>query len=286
MQTVIASDYHERRVRTSAGAELFVRSYGSGEPVLLLGGVGEGGDSWAPLVAALARTNTVVIPELRGSGQSSKPADGYDKRTQALDVRSVISDLGFDRSSIVGHGIGGQVAYAYASLFSDAVVRLVVMESRLAGVAPWQAIADAEQYARFAFFGPDTAHATNAESDLREDFRAAYASDPSDREGPTEAFYAAKNERGTLERPITAAPLAAARDILDNRVFARTKIAMPVLAIGGAQSVGRLQATIMREVATDVREVIVTGAGHWPLEERPDFTVATIVDFLREPLDF
>jgi pimeloyl-ACP methyl ester carboxylesterase len=254
--------------------------------VILLGGVGESGDSWPPLVAALADSNMVVVPDLRGSGRSSHPPDGYDKRTQALDVRSVIGELGFDRSSIVGHGVGGQVAYAYASLFPGAVARLVVMESRLAGIAPWEAIVDVEQYEHFAYFGPDTAHKTNVNSDLREQFRAAMKSDPDDRDGATEAFFAAKDTRAGLDRPITTVPVAAALDIRDNLVFAQTKLAMPVLALGGAQSVGALQATIMRQVATDVREVIVAGAGHWVLEQRPDGTVETIVEFLREPLDF
>jgi len=283
---MIASDYRERTVLTSAGAELFVRTWGNGEPVILLGGSGESGDSWPPLVAALSPSNAVVIPDLRGTGRSSRPSDGYDKRTQAVDVRSVITELGFDRSSIVGHGAGGQVAYAYAALYSAAVSRLVVMESHLAGVAPWEAIVDAEQYAHFAYFGPDSEHKTNVNSDLREQFRAALKRDPNDREGPTEAFFAIKAEREGPGRPISTAPIAAALDVRDNLVFQQTKLAMPVLAIGGAESVGALQATIMREVATDVREVIVPDAGHWVLERRPDFTVATIVDFLREPLDF
>ncbi len=278
-----ASHYHERTVLTSAGAELFVRSWGTGRPVILLGGVGESGDAWPPLVSALALSHTVLIPDLRGMGRSSKPRDGYDKRTQARDVRSMIGELGFDRSSIVGHGIGGQVAYAYASLFPEAVLRLVVMESRLAGIAPWEAIVDPEHYAHFVLRGTDTPHVMNVDGDLREDFRTAMEADPHDREGATKVFYASKGARAGLDRPASAAPLAAAEDIRDNLQFQRSMLPMPVLAIGGAQSVGGLQATIMRQVATNVREVIVPGAGHWLLEQRPEFTVATIVDFLHEP---
>jgi pimeloyl-ACP methyl ester carboxylesterase len=69
---------------------------------VLLHGFGDTGDMWAPLAAALARDHTVVVPDLRGMGLSSHPPGGYDKRTQAADVRAVLTHLGLDRAVIVG----------------------------------------------------------------------------------------------------------------------------------------------------------------------------------------
>jgi len=51
-------------------------------------------DSWAPLAADLMKDHTVVVPDLRGIGRSSKPADGYDKKTQAKDMRAVVNLVG------------------------------------------------------------------------------------------------------------------------------------------------------------------------------------------------
>jgi pimeloyl-ACP methyl ester carboxylesterase len=68
----------------------------------------------------------------------------------------------------------------------------------------------------------------------------------------------------------------------DNKVFQQTKLTMPVLAIGGEKSFGATEATVMRNVATNVRGAVVPEAGHWLMEESPDSTVALIRDFLRD----
>jgi len=68
----------------------------------------------------------------------------------------------------------------------------------------------------------------------------------------------------------------------DNKIFQRTKLTMPVLAVGGEKSFGATEATVMRNVAVNVREVVVPGAGHWLMEESPRLTVALIRDFLKD----
>jgi pimeloyl-ACP methyl ester carboxylesterase len=57
---------------------------------------------------------------------------------------------------------------------------------------------------------------------------------------------------------------------------------MPVLAVGGEKSFGATEAIVMRNVAVNVREAVVPGAGHWLMEESPKFTVALIRDFLKD----
>ena len=64
-------------------------------------GYAENSDSWAPLAADLMKDHTVVVPDLRGIGRSSKPTGGYDKKTQAKDIRAVVTALGFDRTFVV-----------------------------------------------------------------------------------------------------------------------------------------------------------------------------------------
>jgi pimeloyl-ACP methyl ester carboxylesterase len=76
---------------------------------------------------------------------------------------------------------------------------------------------------------------------------------------------------------------AFSQDAKDNKIFEQVKLTMPVLAVGGEKSFGPLQAVIMRHVATNVREVIVAGSGHWLMEERPAETVALIRNFLDSP---
>src|SRR5579863_5730617 len=117
----LPSTFEARTIASPDGADLFVRSGGSGPVVVLLHGYAETSDSWGPLAAELQKTYTVVVPDLRGIGRSSRPDAGYDKKTQAADIRAIVTTLGYDRSSVVSHDIGIMVAYAYAARNPDKV---------------------------------------------------------------------------------------------------------------------------------------------------------------------
>lgn len=132
-----------------------MRSGGSGPVVLLLHGYAENSDSWAPLATDLMRDHTVLVPDLRGIGKSSKPAAGYDKKTQARDMRAVVTALGFDKTFVVAHDIGNMVAYAYAAIYPDKVKRLVVMDAPIPGIEPWSEILQNPGVWHFNFRGPD-----------------------------------------------------------------------------------------------------------------------------------
>src|SRR5438093_3119498 len=88
---------------------------GKGSAVVLLHGYAETGHMWLPIMPLLAKSHTVVVPDLRGAGESAKPDTGYDKKTMAVDIHELTKSLKFDRATIVGHDIGLMVAYAYAA---------------------------------------------------------------------------------------------------------------------------------------------------------------------------
>ena len=83
------SDFRVLDVPTN-GAVIHVRVGGHGPAVVLIHGYGDTGDMWAPMAADLARDHTVIVPDLRGLGLSSKPAGGFDKKTQAGDIAGVM----------------------------------------------------------------------------------------------------------------------------------------------------------------------------------------------------
>src|ERR1700758_4066294 len=151
----LPSSFQSRTIHSPAGADIFVRWGGNGPVVLLIHGYAENSDSWAPLAADLMKDHTVVVPDLRGIGRSSKPADGYDKKTQAKDIRAVVTSLGFDKTSVVAHDIGNMVAYAYAATYPDKVERLVVMDAPIPGIGPWNEILRTPGVWHFNFHGPD-----------------------------------------------------------------------------------------------------------------------------------
>src|SRR3954470_11231730 len=154
-QPSLPRSFQAKTVQSPEGADIFVRWGGTGPVVILIHGYAENSDSWAPLAADLMKDHTVVVPDLRGIGRSSKPADGYDKKTQAKDIRAVITSLGYDKTFVVAHDIGNMVAYAYAATYPDKVERLVVMDAPIPGIDPWSEILQNPGVWHFNFHGPD-----------------------------------------------------------------------------------------------------------------------------------
>src|SRR3984893_19391094 len=103
--------YRTQDIQTD-GATLHVRVGGQGPAVMLLHGYAETGDMWAPMAEELSRDHTVVVPDLRGMGLSSRPEGGYDKKTQGHDIAGVLDALKIDRVDLVTHDIGNMVGSA------------------------------------------------------------------------------------------------------------------------------------------------------------------------------
>jgi len=284
-QPSLPSAFKAQTVASPAGADIFVRSGGSGPVVVLLHGYAETSDSWKPLATELVKTYTVVVPDLRGIGRSSRPAGGYDKKTQAADIRAVVTALGYDRASVVSHDIGIMVAYAYAARYPDKVERLVVMDAPIPGIAPWDDIVRNPALWHFSFHGPDAERLVQGRERIYLDrIWNAFSGDPGKPDEATRAYYAAQYALPGAMSAGFAQFTAFSQDVEDNKVFQRTKLTMPVLAVGGEKSFGATEAAVMRNVAINVREAVVPGAGHWLMEESPAFTIALVQDFLKDRL--
>ena len=129
------ADFHVQEVQTN-GAVLHTRIGGHGPAVVLLHGYGETGDMWAPLAADLERDHTVIVPDLRGMGLSSRPEGGYDKKTQGRDIGGLLDALKVEKTDLVTHDIGNMVGYAFAAQYRDRVTKFVLMDAPLPGVGP------------------------------------------------------------------------------------------------------------------------------------------------------
>jgi pimeloyl-ACP methyl ester carboxylesterase len=281
MQPSLPLTFKAQTIASPEGADIFVRSGGSGPVVVLLHGYAETSDSWGPLATELVKSYTVVVPDLRGIGRSSRPAGGYDKKTQAGDIRAVVVALGHDRTTVISHDIGIMVAYAYAALYPDKVERLVVMDAPIPGIAPWDEIVRNPALWHFSFHGPDAERLVEGRERIYLDrIWNDFSGDPTKPDEATRAFYAAQYAQPGAMRAGFAHFTAFTQDAEDNKVFQKTKLTMPVLAIGGEKSFGSTEAAVMRSVAKDVREAVVPGAGHWLMEESPTLTITLIQDFL------
>jgi haloacetate dehalogenase len=124
--------FAERRIKTE-GPEIFLRTGGTGPPLLLLHGYPQTHVCWHKVAPELTRYATLVIPDLRGYGTSSAPPGDaehktYSKRAMAEDCLALMRALGHPRFIVAGHDRGGRVAYRLALDHPEAVEALIPID--------------------------------------------------------------------------------------------------------------------------------------------------------------
>jgi pimeloyl-ACP methyl ester carboxylesterase len=262
-------------------ATIHVRVGGEGPAVVLLHGYGETGDMWAPLAADLAKDHTVVAPDLRGLGLSSKPAGGFDKKTQAGDVAGVMDALKIDKADLVAHDIGNMVAYAFTATRRDRVTRLVLIDAPLPGVGPWEEILKNPLLWHFRFGGPDMERLVAGRERIYLDrFWNEFSADPARFDEASREHYAKLYALPGAMHSGFAQFAAFDQDAIDNKAFmAEGKLTIPVLALGGDKSFGLTMAEVAKCAASDVQGALVPDSGHWIMEENPKATTALVRAF-------
>jgi len=275
-----------REIQTN-GTTIHVRVGGKGPAVVLLHGYGETGDMWVPMAADLARDHTVIVPDLRGMGLSTKPAGGYDKKTQAGDVAGVLDALKVERADVVAHDIGNMVAFAFAAQHRTRATRLVLIDAPLPGVGPWDELLKNPLLWHFRFGGPDMERLVAGRERIYLDrFWNEFSATPAKFTEAARAHYAALYARPGAMHAGFAQFAGFDQDVIDNRAFlaAGGKLTLPVLALGGSTSFGPTMAIVARAAADNVTEGIVPDSGHWIMEENPAATVKMVRAFLDKPV--
>jgi pimeloyl-ACP methyl ester carboxylesterase len=268
---------------TTNGASIHVRVGGKGPAVVLIHGYGETGDMWSPMAADLMRDHMVVVPDLRGLGLSSKPAGGFDKKTQAGDIAGVLDKLGIKSADLVTHDIGNMVGFAFAMEYPERVRRFVLIDAPVPGVGPWEEILKNPLLWHFRFGGPDMERLVAGRERIYLDrFWNEFSADPKHFDEASRAHYAALYALPGAMHSGFEQFHAFDQDAIDNRAMlaAKGKLKMPVLALGGEKSFGTQMAAVMRAGAENVSEGIVPDSGHWIMEENPAATVKLVRAFL------
>ncbi len=256
---------------------------GSGFPVVLLHGWPQSWYEWRHIIPGLAERFHVIAPDLRGLGDSSRPAGGYDKQTVGNDIWRLVHDvLGLSEFYLVGHDWGGPTAYAVAAAHPGAVKKLAILDVSIPG----------DGSPNISQGGRRWHHAFHQTLDLpealvtgREDiyfgwFYRNYGARPLGDDEIAE-YLRTYRQPGALRAGFSYYR-AIPKDIADNAATAaRFKLPMPVLALGGDRSWGRGMEVLesLRRLAVDVQGGVVDNCGHWMPEEQPE-------DLLRRLLVF
>jgi pimeloyl-ACP methyl ester carboxylesterase/nicotinamidase-related amidase len=279
--TTVDSGFAERFAEVN-GVRLRYLIGGKGSPVVLLHGYAETSHMWHPIMPLLAERHTVIVPDLRGAGGSSKPEAGYDKKNMAVDIHELTASLGLNRVSIVGHDIGLMVAYAFAAQFPQATERVVLMDAFLPGIGSWKDVWLLRDLWHFHFYGDvPLALVHGRERTYFEHFWNDFAADPkrsipeADRRIYAQAYAQLGGMRAGFEYFRNFE-----RDAQDFAQLGASRLAMPVLVLTGERASGNFLIEQAKLVASDVRGQVVGGAGHWLMEEAPQTVIPAILDFV------
>lgn len=267
------------------GGTQYVRVAGQGPAVLLLHGFGDTGDMWVPLAIALVKDHTVIVPDLRGMGLSSHPEDGYEKVAQARELAGILDQLRVQELALVTHDIGNMVGYAFAALFPRRVKKWVVMDAPLPGIGHWDEQLKNPKTWHFNFRGPDVERlVAGRERILLDRFYNELSANPSRIDEQTRDHYAVLYARPyAIHNAFSGQFAAFAQDAIDNqKLVAKGKLQMPVLAVGGDHSYGAHLATEIGFAAADVHAAVITEFGHWIMEEQPEQAASIILSFLKD----
>jgi pimeloyl-ACP methyl ester carboxylesterase len=264
------------------GVKLHYTSAGHGTPLILLHGYAETSLMWKPIIPLLGERFTVIAPDLPGIGDSAIPTNGLDMKTAAIRIHALAIKLGVQKAEVVGHDVGLMVAYAYAALFPTEVEKLVVMDAFLPGVEGWEAIYNNPSIWHFRFHGPTPeALVRGRERTYFEYFWNDLAADKTHSlpEADRKAYTAAYSRPGRM-RAGWAYFISFQQAAKDFAQLSQTRLAMPVLVIGGEKSLGDALGQQMKLVASNVSVVVLKDTGHWVLEERPKETTEALQKFL------
>ncbi len=256
---------------------------GKGEPLLLVHGFGQNWYMWNRLLPELSKHFTVIAPDMRGVGESDKPAGGYDKKNMAVDMHELMKQLGFHNINLAGHDIGLMVAYAYAAQFPGDVKKLALMDALLPGIEPvWSQVRAQAWW--FGFFAmPTSGQLVAGRAGL---FLTGFWPVVGYVKNP---FTKAETAEFIRAYSVPGATTGAFHwfgefnhDAKDNLELMKHKLPMPLLALGADHTAGPYLAEHSRLVATNVKEVIIKGSGHWVVQEQTQQVQTALLDFFLE----
>ena len=270
------------------GVRLNVWTGGQGPALVLLHGYPQTGQMWHKMTPTLMKDFSLIVPDLRGYGDSEKARSGFDKKTMARDISELALSLGHDKYCVMGHDRGARVAHRLAMDFSDQVQKLVVLD-----IVPTHTVFSqtgrelaAAYWHWFYFQAPDLPEImirNSAEPFLQTMFRSLSWCPEAIDDDLFSEYLRAFTLPGTIRCGLEDYRAAATVDFEDDERDLGTKLSCPVYTLWG--QFGKMDSLFdvletWRQKATDVIGKSLP-CGHFIPEEVPELLVEEVVPFFR-----
>ena len=281
---VAQSNKYESHTANLSAVKIHYLQAGTGKKTLvLIHGFGDTSHMWIPLFDEFGSDYTIIAPDMRGLGESSRPTAGYDKKTIASDIHELMKSLGVEKINLVGHDIGLMVAYAYAAQYPNDIEKLALLEAPIPGIGDiWEKIYTTPALWHFHFVNSPIALelVKGRERLFLEHFWQTLSPHPETFPEADRRFYAKSYaQAGAMRAAFEMFKTFNSQDATDNRGFAERKLTMPILTIEGDKAMGGALETQSKIVANNVTSIILTDTGHWLMEQRPAETKAELKKF-------
>jgi pimeloyl-ACP methyl ester carboxylesterase len=256
---------------------------GSGDVVVLLHGWPETWFEWRDVMPHIAKRYRVIAVDLPGLGDSSA-AERYDKKTLAQHLRKLLTDLKITSFHLVGHDMGGIVAYAYARQFPGDLKTVSLVDTPIPGLTGWEGLRSQWPRWHFAFHNlPDLPEALVSGREriyLNWFFQTLAYNKAVFSEARVDRYVQAYSKPSSLHAGFEYYR-AFEQDALDNQDHESAKLAVPLLSIGGANS--RLNKYVVDQLRTSTTQLtgdLAPQSGHWIPEEQPEWLARRLMEFI------
>jgi pimeloyl-ACP methyl ester carboxylesterase len=258
---------------------------GSGPALLLLHGLGCDHTTWLPVVQALARRYTVIAPDLLGHGLSAKPRADYSVGGYANGMRDLLTVLGIDKVTVVGHSFGGGVAMQFAYQFPERTERMVLVAPGGLGPEVTKAIRMITLPGFHQAMGlvtmPGLRQLTKASLRALSTSGLAHTRDLDEVAEIVDSFKDPRTRRAI--RHVVSAVVDWRGQIVTMVDRAYLTQAMPMCVIWGADDavIPVRHAGIAAELAPGAIVEVIANAGHFPHKDHPQRFVKIVDEFVR-----
>jgi pimeloyl-ACP methyl ester carboxylesterase len=265
------------------GATLHYVRGGAGPAVILVHGFPQDWYAYRKIMPRLAKSFTVIAVDMRGVGRSIAPPGGFDATDVAKDIQQLAQLLKLDRLYVAGHDNGGMIAYTFARLFPDSTRGVMILDSPLPGIEPWEEVKADPSVWHFRFHQtpnlPERLLAGRQFVYFREFFDRLALNRKAISDAEVRHYAKAYAEpaqlRAGLEFYRRGYPAAEKFNASERR-----PIDVPIVLTGGDHAMGmlfpRLAQSLRQHGCTNVIVEVVKDSGHWVVDEQPEIVAELI----------